>query len=494
MRARSIVLITVDCLRADHAGFLGYHRPTTPFLDSLAAESFVFSNAFAAGVPTYYSFPAIMASRYPLALGRDVVGLAPGETTLASVLRDAGYASAGFVAANPYLSSRFGYDSGFETFRDFLDEELESEDRELEPSPNWRTRTNQSLARACHSFPPLGAAYDELYFQYCQRIASGVELSVDKLRRFPSAQVIVDQGLQWLEEFGDSPFFLWLHLMDPHAPYYPAQDALNAMDNSSSGSQARFLNSFWNRHDVSASRLKRHNEDLMALYDAGIRKVDIEIARLVDKLRRSALWDDCVFAVTADHGEEFLDHGGRFHAPSNLWEESIRVPLLLHMPGGRVARHVKSVFSLVHLGPTLLEAAGTRIPAEFHGRSCWSALQAGSAFEDHAIIESVGRCGNPLRLSDRLHARVLAVREEQYKLVLDFDSGREDLFDLRGDPGECNPLYLSAEKGTRRRLLGRAQAHLTESAGRRNEDHRLAARIRDLKFQWAAPRARSYAA
>src|SRR5438094_2620811 len=107
MSGRSIVLITVDCLRADHAGFLGYHRPTTPFLDSLAAESFVFSNAFAAGVPTYYSFPAIMASRYPLALGRDLVGLPPGETTPASVLRDAAYASAGFVAANPYLSSRF---------------------------------------------------------------------------------------------------------------------------------------------------------------------------------------------------------------------------------------------------------------------------------------------------------------------------------------------------------------------------------------------------
>src|SRR5919201_4198977 len=103
MHARSIVLITVDCLRADHVGFLGYHRSTTPFLDSLASESVVFSNAIAAGVPTYYSFPAIMASRHPLSLGRDVVGLAPGETTLGSALRDVGYATAGFVAGNPYL-------------------------------------------------------------------------------------------------------------------------------------------------------------------------------------------------------------------------------------------------------------------------------------------------------------------------------------------------------------------------------------------------------
>jgi glucan phosphoethanolaminetransferase (alkaline phosphatase superfamily) len=64
----SLILITIDCLRADHTGFLGYDKPTTPFLDSLARESFVFSHAVASGAPTYYSLPAILASRYPLAL------------------------------------------------------------------------------------------------------------------------------------------------------------------------------------------------------------------------------------------------------------------------------------------------------------------------------------------------------------------------------------------------------------------------------------------
>ncbi len=93
---KSIVLITVDCLRADHVSFMGYERPTTPFLDSLASEAFVFPSAIVAGAPTYYSFPAIMASRYPLALGRDVLGLAPGEPSLASVLKRSGYATASF--------------------------------------------------------------------------------------------------------------------------------------------------------------------------------------------------------------------------------------------------------------------------------------------------------------------------------------------------------------------------------------------------------------
>src|SRR6266566_9557377 len=113
MAPRSLVLITVDCLRADHVGFLGYTKATTPFLDSLAAKSTVFTIAIAAGTPTYFSFPAIMASRYPLALGRDVVGLAANEPTLATVLRDAGYATAAFVAGNPYLTRSFGYHAGF---------------------------------------------------------------------------------------------------------------------------------------------------------------------------------------------------------------------------------------------------------------------------------------------------------------------------------------------------------------------------------------------
>ncbi len=119
----SIVLITVDCLRADHVGFMGYPRPTTPFLDSLAQESFVVPNAIVAGAPTYYSLPSILASRYPLALGRDVLGIGPNEPTLASTLKQAGYSTACFSAANPYISARFGYDRGFETFRDFLADE-----------------------------------------------------------------------------------------------------------------------------------------------------------------------------------------------------------------------------------------------------------------------------------------------------------------------------------------------------------------------------------
>src|ERR1700675_2217141 len=146
---RSLLLITVDCFRADHAGFLGYRHPTTPFLDSLAPECVVFSNAIVAGAPTYFSFPAVMASRYPLGLGRDVVGLALGEPTIASMLNQTGYATAAFLAANPYLSPRFGYDAGFNVFKDFLDTETGTLSGESGGENNARlpSRWNQRLAK-----------------------------------------------------------------------------------------------------------------------------------------------------------------------------------------------------------------------------------------------------------------------------------------------------------------------------------------------------------
>src|SRR4051812_33793217 len=164
---RSLVLITVDCFRADHAGFLGYPRPTTPFLNSLAEESVVFSNAIVAGAPTYFSFPAIMASRYPLGLGRDVAGLAPGGPTIASVMSESGYSTAAFLAANPYLSPHFGYDVGFSVFKDFLDSDASTPPVEADGvNPHFASRWNRRLARASHALG-CGSLYDELYFQYC---------------------------------------------------------------------------------------------------------------------------------------------------------------------------------------------------------------------------------------------------------------------------------------------------------------------------------------
>lgn len=486
---RSLVLITVDCFRADHAGFLGYPRPTTPFLDSFAAGCLKFSNAIVAGAPTYFSFPAVMASRYPLGLGRDVAGLAPGEPTIASALNGAGHATAAFLAANPYLSPRFGYDAGFGVFKDFLDFDTTP----VTGKPDGRNagalrRWNQRLAKVSRVLGPVGPLYDELYFQYCQRVASWPAPSLNQLRRFPAADVVVDHARDWLTGIKGQPFFLWLHLMDPHSPYYPRREALEMMEQDSlDASRARYLNSYWNRSDLGATRLWRHRRDVMALYDAGIRWVDAQVARLVDTLRDLGVWENCVMALTADHGEEFLDHGGRYHPPSRVSEELVRVPLLLRaagLPGGSV----NAPFSLLHLAPTLLDLVEVPVPGSFRGRSHAALFDTGgserNSAKNDAVIECIAGCTNPFVVEDRLQARLLAVREARYKMVLDFHSAQEheQLYDLDGDPGELRPLPPGAEKPVRRRLLNRARQHISDSVQSRDAEYRVAARLRDLRL------------
>jgi arylsulfatase A-like enzyme len=489
----SLILVTVDCLRADHVGFLGYQRPTTPFLDALAQQSIVFSNAIVAGTPTYFSFPAIMASRHPLALGRDLVGLASHEITLAKVLQDEMYATAAFVAGNPYLTPRFGYDTGFDVFRDHIDPDLDAAPSE-NPATGSLRKLNQRLSALAHKNGVLRSVYDDLYFEYCQRVASAPAESLDRLRRFPSADVIVDEACSWLADQGDQPFFLWLHLMDAHSPYYPQEAALQQMSSHPiSASQARYTNSYWNRGDLAPVRLESRRKDVMTLYDAGIRWVDSQIARLVDTLRSSNRWSECVLAVTADHGEEFLDHGGRFHAPANLHEELIRVPLLLRVPNATTPANVTSPFSLLNLAPTLLDCMEVSPPNTFRGSSRWSNIEGAHVSNDLVVTESIAECSNPFRAKSRMGSRVLAVRGSRFKLIVNFGDSKDSLFDLASDSGESHPLAVNSERGSRSQSLEIARSHITESMKGRNSDLVLSARIHEIQRQWSRPAYRASA-
>lgn len=487
MRAKkSIVLVTVDCLRADHVGFMNYARPTTPFLDSLARESFVIPNAIVAGAPTYYSLPAITASRFPLALGRDVLGLGPDEPTLASVLKDAGYVTAAFAGGNPYLSARFGYERGFDVFCDYLDGEVLPAEEKVQPptSNGWRSRLSRKLQVVRPFMGPIGPVYDALYFEYCQRVTP-VPASLDALRRFPAADVIVDDACNWLAGVSDTPFFLWLHLMDPHSPYCPKDAALEWMgEEPVTPYRARYMNSYWNRSDLGPNRLKDHVEEVIALYDAGIRWVDEQMKRLIESLQQANRWDDSIFVLTADHGEEFLDHGGRYHPPSRLMEELIHVPLLLRLPGTDQREASRAPFSLIHLAPTLLDAVELKSPPEFQGRSCLEKLRQGESFDGAAISECVAECTNPFHVENRMGPRVLSVRESRYKLVLHFDPTAENLYDLEADPREQVPLAPGEQKAVRRRLLEIAREHLRSSVEQLESPNRVQARLRDLQIEW----------
>jgi arylsulfatase A-like enzyme len=501
-RRKSLVLITVDCLRADHCGFHGYSRPTTPFLNRLAAESFVVPTAVVAGAPTYYSLPAILAARMPLALGRDVIGLAPGESTLASALRDAGYATAAFSAANPYISARFGYDQGFETFEDFLNfgasppqptEQENSAAENLTHASSTRSNVNRALRQVAQS-AGFGWLYDELYFQYCLRIAApavvSVDDSIDPLRRFPTAEALVDRALSWLESAmvesaENKPFFLWLHLMDPHSPYYPSKLAYQDLTGKEiSASRARYLNEFWNRSDLAPAQLPKKKDSIVELYDAGIRSVDTQIARLVSRLKASGAWEECTLALTADHGEEFLEHGGRYHAPLKLREEIAHVPLLIRVPGAAKKEVAPKPFSHLHLAPTLLDILEVAAPATFDGMSLWRDLQQGTAWDVPAITECIYGCTNPLRREDRNGARLLSVRDDRHKLSIRLESGSDEaLYDLEADPEEMKPLPPGKQKEIRGKLLHAARAHMRKTSDGRRASLRMKARVRDLGIE-----------
>jgi arylsulfatase A-like enzyme len=489
-RERSLVLITVDCLRADHCGFHGYARPTTPFLNRLAAESFVVPAAVVAGAPTYYSLPAILAARMPLALGRDVIGLAPGESTLAGALRETGYATAAFSAANPYISGRFGYDQGFEVFEDNLNfgalppqsaEQGKFSAENLTDPPSTRSGVNRALKQIAQS-AGLGWLHDELYFQYCLRIASPPVDNMDALRRFPTAEAIVDRALSWLESAKERPFFLWLHLMDPHSPYYPSEPAYRDLTGKKiSASSARYLNEFWNRSDLAPAQLTKKKDLILELYDSGIRSVDNQIARLVSRLKESGIWSECTFALTADHGEEFLEHGTRYHAPLKLREEIAHVPLMIRVPGAMKKDLAPQPFSHLHLAPTLLDILGVAVPPSFDGISLWRDLQQGTAWDVPAITECIYGCTNPLRGEDRNGARLLSVRDGRHKLSIKLESGAvEALYDLEADSREIRPLPLGTQKEIRGKLLHAARAHMQKTSDGRRASLRMKARVRDL--------------
>jgi len=476
-------------LRADHVGFQGYVRPVTPFLDSLAKESIVVSDAVVAGAPTYFSFPAIMASRYPLGLGREVSGIAPDEPTIATALQRSGYEAAAFLAGNPYLSARYGYRQGFHEFHDFLDSALSGVSTLPAPRRNSTlSNVNRGLEALARRTRLTASAYDELYFRYCQWRSAKDDVSLDQLRRYPAANVLISKACSWLNELQDQPFFLWLHLMDPHHPYYPPQQALSSLGIANMSAQrARFLNSSWNRSDIGSRRLQRYKAEVLSLYDAGVHWVDKQLSRLVGALQQLRRWDDTVFVVTADHGEEFLEHGKRYHSPTSLPEQLIHVPLLVRAPELSGSTISSGPFSLIHLAPTLLEAVGAEVPGSFQGRSHWAQMSAGNLPSEPAITECVEESSNLNRSRNRASSRLMAVREGNLKLVIRFSDQTDQLYDLKSDPEERSPLPAGVQKKERVRLLQLARSHLLKSRQGRNTVSAVRARLREIRRSMDKP-------
>ena len=485
----SLLFITVDCLRADHVGFLGYKRAITPTMDRLAAESIVFANAVVAGSPTYYAFPALLAGRFPLAMGRDVVGLCPEETTLASHLRDRGYWTGAIVAGNPYLSPWMGYDQGFDYFEDFLHNQPgASKESSCKPAGSdlpHRTRLNRTLQRLTRVSPALAAIYQELYFTYTLWITgrrAGRDFS-RLLRAYPPAEVITDRAIAWLQS-RPQPFFLWLHYMDAHRPYCPAMHMLEKLGRKDLSPPKQFrLRHLWLRGDISVKRLRQSRPDFIDLYDACISCIDSQLGRLLETLDSMGLFDNTIIILTSDHGEAFLERGEKDHLPVFATQEIIQVPLLIRLPQGRpILAPVDRPFSLMDLLPTVLDMAGLECPPSFRGRSRWPALQNGEAWEDPAITEMIySQNLNPLDRINSPGSRLLTATTDRYKLTINFAEGSEELFDLAQDPQELRSHPLSQNPQVAITLLRALHQHLKQSLHNRYSGPELALRLESLR-------------
>jgi len=398
---QNILLITIDSLRADHLGCYGYDRPTSPTMDQLASDGSLFQNAFSHGGTTRKSFPAILTSSYPLMYG-GFERISEKRTLISELLSDAGYQTAG-LHSNLYLSADFGYSRGFDHFYD--------------------SKTEPSLTARARQFVKQRLNQDGVLFNFLKTTFEQTEkhAGVEVGSAYIGAEEMTDRAIDVVDSFETgTPTFLWVHYMDVHHPYLPPSDAQRHFreepipERRAIKLRRKMLES---PDEVTDTEF----DDLVDLYDAEIRYTDDEIGRLLSHIEES--WgDDSTVILTADHGEEFRDHGNFSHNTHH--DEGVHVPLLLD--DGSMSDRFEEIVGLVDLGPTIADYADTASPDSFYGYNLRSLLNGADWPRDSVI----GEWGEPGPGS-----RNFFYRSRDWKYMR-FASGREELFDIRNDPDE----------------------------------------------------------
>jgi arylsulfatase A-like enzyme len=308
----SVLLIVVDTLRRDHLGAYGHPRSPSPNLDRLAADSVRYDDAVSQAPWTLPSVGSLLTSRQPGALGLTRFSSALGDDAvlLSELLQRHGYAT-GAVVSHRFCSSRWGFDQGFDVF-------------------------DEDNARGHGAVTSPGVS---------------------------------DRALAFLDAHGERPFFLWLHYFDPHFDYLEHEGFGRPRDAAYEG-PIRSGMEFPRLFELRGSLAPRDVDELRRIYESEIAFTDHHIGRVLDRLRESGRLERTVVVLTADHGEEFLEHGGLGHSRT-LYQELLAVPLLVRIPG-RAPGVVTSRVALLDVLPTVLAAlslppasgaAGAELPA-----------------------------------------------------------------------------------------------------------------------------------
>jgi arylsulfatase len=439
----TVVLLTVDALGAEHTGFLDYDRDTTPRLGGLLAggdgktdfagiPAAWFTDCVAQSSHTRESMPSLFYSAYPFALG-DVGSVPTDRPTLATVLSEAGVATAGFHS-NPYLSRAYGFDRGFDDFEDAL--------------PLGRNRLGVLAHRLVNHF---------------------------RTRPYTRAGPLDERGSDWLDRTAP-PRFLWLHYMDPHGPYQPPERHQRAFRSEPVG--PRRAKTLWRKSvDDPEELTDGERRTLVDLHDAEIRYTDAAIADLLAGLRRrDPGFEETLVVVAADHGDLFGEHG-RYGHPRYLYEELVHVPLLLF--GGPVtAGRRGGTVENVDVAPTILDAFDLAPEPAFAGGSLL--VDDGPTSDESGSTVSAPDQDAPALAFAEAHGEDeaagverYAVRNGRFKFGLERrpDGRSEALYDLDG-PGEAEDV-TEAFPQVARELRERLQTHVeTVNAGRSTGDPR----------------------
>ena len=397
---RNAVLIVVDTLRADHLGCYGYQRPTSPNIDKLAASGARFVNGISSTPWTLPSIATIMTGLYPSVHGvvrrselrscrespascRPVDVLDPSRTTLAEVLQRHGFETAAFVPGYGYTNPLFGVGQGFDH----------------------------------HA----------------------------TVRR--SARLMIEGLAEWLDSARPQRFFAYLHLLEVHAPYAAPDASQYRTDDPDPVRSARatmhseevrryeqfnFDPDYRGQMDGSVEALKafaqpagRDLEHLIALYDQGIAYTDYWIGQLIAVLAQRGLTDSTIVLLTADHGEELMDHGGLKHA-ATYYEEMMRVPFIIRVPHEGTGLVVDDQVGLIDVLPTLVDLLAVDEALAVQGRSIRPLLSGGSLPERTLFGEAA------------MIPRMESSRTNRWKYI-ESDAGPQ-LYDLQTDAGEKTNL------------------------------------------------------
>jgi arylsulfatase A-like enzyme len=373
--AENVILILIDTLRADHLSMYNSHtRVQTPMLDKLAKESMVFLNPIAQENWTKPSVATVLTGLYPQTHNTKTEKnrLPSSALMISEYMKKMGFITAGFVA-NGYISGKFGFKRGWDHWTNYV----------REGKPN-------------------------------------------------RAQFVADDVIKWLDKKpDDKPFFLYIQTIDPHVPYIPPNRYRALYDNEPYKGPVIPRDTAKLLEKVKSGSFKLTPRDkirLEALYDGEISYHDFHLARIYNALKEKGLLENTLIVVTADHGEEFFDHGKVGHGHS-MYNELLHVPLIIRLPGAspvQAKSEYKKDVQLVDILPTIFELSSLEIPDDLEGESLVSILKG----KDNRSYLHPG-------FSDFLNGQRV-VKTGRFKLI--YRGLKTTVFDLKTDPAETTDL------------------------------------------------------